>query len=427
MREFFKKIVLFLLQRFARRRMRKFKGKVICVTGSIGKTSIKEAIYTVLNTKFRVLKNPGNMNTEFGLPLAILKMESGYNSAMKWSYLVLKGFYKSWKKMYSEVLVVETGVDTPGDMDVLMSIVKPDFAVMNFIAPVHLEEGQFESLDQIFEEKKKLVDALGDEGIAVLNADDERIERLIKARPKRKTLTFGESADADFKATGAQESLEGVKFNLGIDGRRVEANIPVLGTHHVNVVLPAIAVGHAMGMEVEECLTALKRFELPPGRLNLIEGAVEGVSILDGSYNSSPRPCLKALKTLENLEPVKKSGRKIAVLGTMNELGKDSDKMHRKVAEHIAESCDILVTVGKGAEAFCEVAEEKGMKKIFKYTTTQEAIDDFKDKIKEYDIILVKGSQNNVRLERFVKAVMKHPDQASKLLVRQSRHWQKSL
>jgi len=426
MKEFFKKIVLFLLQRFARRRMKRFKGKVICVTGSVGKTSIKEAIYTVLNSQFRVLKNPGNMNTEFGLPLAILKMESGYNSAAKWSYLILKGFYKSWKKMYSEVLVVETGVDKPGDMDVLMSIVKPDVAVLNFITHAHLAEGQFESLDQIFEEKAKLVKALGDGGMAILNADDERIERLIKSRPKKKTLTFGKSADADFKATSIEESLEGVKFNLSAEGRRMEAAVPIIGAHHVNVILPAIACGRAMGMELEDCLVALKRFQLPAGRLNLVEGAEAGVSILDGSYNSSPKSSIKALETLGNLE-IKKGGRKIAVLGTMNELGKDAERLHGKVAEYIPENCDILVTVGKGAEVLYNIAEEKGMKKIFKYMTTQETIDNFKKEIKENDIILVKGSQNNVRLERFVKAVMKHPEQASTLLVRQSRHWQKSL
>lgn len=424
MKNLLKKLVLKSLQRSARRRMRKFKGKVICVTGSIGKTSMKEAIYVVLNSKFRVTRNPGNMNTDFGLPLAILGMESGYSSAIKWSYLVVKGYLKSFKKMYSEMLVVETGVDKPGDMDVLMSIVKPDVAVMNMVAPVHLEDGQFENLDEIFEEKAKLVKALPEDGYAILNIDDDRVKRLAAGRPKSKTVTFGVSPDADFKATGITESLEGIKFNLGAENHRVEVTLSILGKHNAVTILPAIICGVIMGMTIEEGIEALKRFKLPPGRMNLIEGAIDGVSIIDSSYNSSPKACIEALKTLAELKPAN-GGRRIAVLGTMNELGADSEKLHHEVGVGIPDCCDMLVTVGKGAEAFAEAAAEKGFKNIFKYFAVQEAIDDLKDKIKENDIILVKGSQNNVRLEKFVKAFMKFPDQAGELLARQGKSWQK--
>jgi UDP-N-acetylmuramoyl-tripeptide--D-alanyl-D-alanine ligase len=424
MKNMFKNIVLFLLKRFAKRRMKKFKGKVICVTGSVGKTSIKEAIYTVLNSKFRVMKNPGNMNTEFGLPLTILKMESGYSSAVKWSYLLLKGFYKSFRPMYGEVLVVETGVDKPGDMDVLLSIVKPDVAVMNLVAPVHLDEGQFSTLDEIFEEKSKLVKALNEDGFAVLNVDDERVKKLTGGRAKGKTHTFGENPEAMYKATSIEETLEGTSFNLSAEGRRIEAQIPVLGAHSVPVLLPAIVCGRIMGMTLEETLEAAKRMALPPGRLNLIECAVEGAVVVDSSYNSSPKSCVASLKTLSNLKP-RSGGRKIAILGNMNELGENAERLHKEVGAHIPDSCDILVTVGKMAKHFAEIAEDKGMKKIFQYTNTQECIAEFKDKIQENDIILVKGSQNNVRLERFVKEVMKYPEQASDLLVRQGKHWQK--
>lgn len=424
MKNFFKKIVLFLLQRFARRRLKKFKGKIVCVTGSIGKTSIKDAIYTVLNTKFRTLRNPGNMNTEFGLPLAILGLDSGYSSAAKWSWLVIKGFYKSLRPMYSEMIVVETGVDKPGDMDELMSIVKPDVAVMSLISPVHLNEGQFKDLDDIFEEKSKLVKALKDDGVAILNIDDERMATLVKGRNKKNTITYGESADADFKATGITEDLTGLTFNLNTEGRRIEAKVPILGKHHVNIVLPAIACGHVMGFTLEESLEALQRFKLPPGRLNLIEGSLDGVKIIDGSYNSSPTACIEALKTLGNLK-VGKGCRKIAVLGSMNELGYDSDKLHLEVASNIPVGLDILITVGKAAEIFSSVAAEKGIKQVLNYATSQEAVDGFADKIQGNDIILVKGSQNNVRLERFVKAIMKNPEMAGELLVRQGRYWQK--
>jgi len=424
MKNFFKKIVLFLLKKFAKIRIKKFKGKVIGVTGSVGKTTMKEAIYTVLNSNFRVVRNPGNMNTEFGLPLTILGLESGFKSATKWAYLLVKGFFKAFRQMYSEVLVVEMGVDKPGDMDVLLSIVKPDVAVIGPIAPVHLDTNQFKDLDEVFTEKAKLVYTLNDDGIAILAADDDRVVELRKGRPKSKTFTYGTAPDADYKATGVEQDLEGIRFNLTMEGRRIEVTVPILGKHHAVSVLPAIICGLYMGMAMGEVLEALKRFKLPPGRLNLIEGAKDGVVIIDSSYNSSPSSCIEALKTLADLTP-RSGGRKIAVLGDMNELGEDSERLHREVARHIPESCDVFVSVGRLAEIFADVAEEKGMKKVFRYKNVSELIEQFKDEIKENDLILVKGSQNNVRLERFVKEIMKYPEQAKGLLVRQTRAWQK--
>lgn len=424
MKDFFKKIVLFFLKKFAKKRMRRFKGKVICVTGSVGKTSTKEAIYTVLNAKFRVIKNKGSMNTEFGLPLTILHLDSGGSSAMKWLFLLVRAFLKSFKKMYSEILVVEMGVDSPGDMDVLLSIVKPDIAVMGPIAPAHLDEGQFKDTDAIFEEKAKLVHALSEDGIAVLTADDDRVVKLKKGRSKSKTFTYGTEVEADYKATGIEEDIEGIRFNLSTDGRRMEVIVPVLGQHHVSVILPAIICGLVMRIEVEEVIESLKRFRLPPGRLNLIEGAPEGSVIIDGSYNSSPKSCVEALRTLSGLKP-KSGGRKIAILGNMNELGENSDRLHRQVGKNIPDSCDVLVTVGKAAEGFADVAEEGGMKKVFRFKNVAEVVEGFKDKVQENDLVLVKGSQNNVRLERFVKEVMKFPEQSKDLLVRQGKNWQK--
>ena len=425
MKNLLKKIAFFILKRFAKRRVKKFKGTVIGVTGSVGKTSTKEAIYTILNTKFRVVKNRESMNTEFGLPLTILELDSGYSSAFKWSYLLIKGFFRSFRKMHSEVLIVEMGVDKPGDMDVLLSIVKPYIAVMGPIAPVHLAEGQFENLDKVFEEKSKLIHALPEDGIAVLYADDDRTSKLAKGRAKSKTFTFGTVPEADYKATSIEESLDGIKFNLNTEGRRDEIAVPILGKHHVNIILPAIICGLAMKMTLEEIVEALKRFRLPAGRLNLLPGIKEGSIIIDGSYNSSPKACVEALRTLAGLTP-KAGGRKIAILGTMNELGEDSERLHKEVGKSVPDSCNILVTVGTMAENFAEGAKEKGMKNIFKFKNVSETISEFRNKIKENDIVLVKGSQNNVRLEKFVKEIMKFPDQASGLIVRQGKYWQKN-
>jgi UDP-N-acetylmuramoyl-tripeptide--D-alanyl-D-alanine ligase len=422
MKKFFRKIVLYFLKKFAKKRLKNFKGKIIGITGSVGKTSTKEAVYTVLNSKFKVLRNEGSMNTEFGLPLTVLELESGFSSASKWVVLLIKALFRSIKPLYSEVLVVEMGVDKPGDMDELLSIVDVDVAIMGPVAPVHLAEGQFNNLDEIFEEKSKLVKALGDESIAILYADDDRVAELAKGRSKKKTFTYGSVPEADYKATSVEESIDGIDFNFSMEGRRVEMHVPILGKHHVTSVLPAVVCGFVMGMELEEILSAMERYNLPPGRLNLIEGAQEGAVIIDSSYNSSPKSCVEALKTLADLKP-KTGGKKIAILGNMNELGEKEEVLHKEVGRHIPNSCDILVTVGKAASYMADSAEENGLKKVFRYKNVSELIDDFKNKIGENDIVLVKGSQNNVRLERFVKEVMKFPEKAKELLVRQGKHW----
>jgi len=270
MKNFIKKIVLFVLRKYAKRKLKRFKGEVICVTGSIGKTGTKDAIFTVLNTKFKVLRNEESMNTDFGLPLAILGLKSGYRSSFKWAFLIIKGFFRSFTKMYEEVIVLEMGVDKPGDMSFLLSIIKPDIAVMGPISPVHMDDGQFKNLDEVFEEKSKMVKALDKDGVAVLYADDERTSKLTHGRSKNRTFTYGTTPDADFKATAVEETIDGLKFNLSMEGRRVEVFVPVLGKQHVGIILPAIICGLQLGLTLEETLLALQRFKLPPGRFNLI-------------------------------------------------------------------------------------------------------------------------------------------------------------
>ena len=424
MKNLLKKYVLFLLKKFAKRRLKKFKGTIICVTGSVGKTSTKEAIYTVLNTKYKVLRNKGSMNTDFGLPLTVLELDTGWKSIMKWSYLLLKALSKSYQKLHAEVVVVEMGVDKPGDMNALLSIVTPDIAIVGPVAPVHLDKHQFANVDEVFEEKSKLIKALPENGIAILYADDEKVLGLKRGRIQGKSFSFGTSPDADFKATAIEEDTSGIKFNLNTEGHRVEVQVPVLGKHHVNIILPAIICGIAMKMEIGEIVEAIKRFQLPPGRLNLIKGFKDDLTIIDSSYNSSPKACIEALKTLAGLKP-KGTGRRIAVLGNMNELGENSELLHAGVGEQIPEYCDVLATVGDAANIFADKAEAGGMKNIYRFKNVTELIGKFKDELKEGDIVLVKGSQNQVRLERFVKEIMKHPELAEETLCRQGRVWER--
>src|SRR3989339_1515423 len=217
MKKLLKKLILFILKRLAKRRMKKFTGKVIAITGSVGKTSTKEAIFAVLNSQFKVSRSQKSMNSEFGLILTILGIESGYSSAYKWTILLFKAFYNSFLKDHSEVLILEYGVDKKGDMDFLLSIVRPDIAVLTNVFPVHMNDDQFKTLDDIYNEKRKLVDGLKEHGVAILNIDNEYCAELAKKRGKKSTITYGKAENADFRATSVQIGRDGLNFILHYD------------------------------------------------------------------------------------------------------------------------------------------------------------------------------------------------------------------
>lgn len=402
-------------------RLKRFRGKIIGVTGSVGKSSTKEAIYTVLNTQFKVKKSKKNMNSDFGLLLTILDIESGFSSATKWSWFLLKGFFNCLMRDHSEILLLEFGIDKPGDMDFLVSVVKPDVAIITGISPVHMDDGQFETLDEIFKEKIKLVGALKDHGIAVINIDNDVLAGFAKKIGKKGAITFGKIREADFWASQVKQSLEGLDFILHHDNKRYNVHSSVIGDYQVYIIMPAIICATIMKMPIENALKAIEKYILPPGRMSVIPVINEAV-ILDSSYNASPEAVKKALETLSE---VAGNRRKIAVLGNMNELGKHSQIMHEMIGEIVPGCADVLITVGDLAVIFAEKAKEKGMseKNIFSFKTSLEAAGFLADKIKKNDIILVKGSQNNVRLERFVKALMVNPEQAKELLIRQEPAW----
>jgi len=422
MKRIFRGIVLWLLKKLAKRRLKKFRGKIIGVTGSIGKTSTKEAIFSVLNSQFKVKKTNKSMNSEFGLPLTILDVDSGYSSAIKWSYILFKAIYHSLLRDHSEILLLELGVDKPGDMDFLTSVVVPDIAVFTNVFPVHLDKGQFDTLKDIFEEKSKLIHSLKKGGHAVLNMDNEYTKFLAKRGTKYKWVTFGKDNDSQYKASDVHLSEDGVSFVLRLNNKYYEVKSKVLGEYHVYVLLPAIICGVLMGMRIEDSIKALERYSLPPGRLSVIPGINESV-ILDSSYNSSPEPLKEAMQVLTEIAGDK---RRIAVLGSMNELGEKSAELHESIGEIIPQYVDILLTVGQEAKLFAKKALENGLKNdnVFSFETASDAAQFFKEKIKKGDTILVKGSQNKVRLERFLKEVMAFPEDAKKLLVRQEDVWQ---
>lgn len=403
----------------AKRRLKKFRGKIIGVTGSVGKTSTKDAIYTVLNSRFRVKRTKKNMNFDLGMLLTILDIDSGFSSATKWSWYILKAFFHSLFRDHTEILILEYGIERKGGMDFLTSVAKPDIAVITHISPVHLDEGQFKDVEEILEEKTKLAKSMREHGIAVLNIDNEWLASYAKKRGRKGTITYGKDKEADFWASQVKQSLEGLEFILHHDHKRYDVKANVIGEYQVYTILPAIICGTLMGIAIEDCIAAASRYVLPPGRMSVIPG-IEGSVILDSSYNSSPEAMKEALKTLGAMAGER---RKIAVIGNMNQLGGQSKVLHKMIGELVPEYADILLTVGAEAAVVAAAAKEKGMDEsnVFCFKTSLDAADFLKSKIKKGDMILAKGSQDNVRMENLVKALMENPEDANKLLVRQEK------
>lgn len=421
-----KKAVLWMLEALVAWRLGKIKPEIVGVTGSVGKTSTKEAIYAVL-TGHRTQKS---YNTEFGVMLAILEQESGYSSPLKWLIAMVRAFFSTLflEPPYYRTLIVEMGADKPGDIEYLVKHLPPKIGVLTAVKPVHLAEGQFKNVEDVLEEKSKLLRALHADGWAVVNADDSRVMGVVhpvNGGPKLKchVLSVGMSSKADLRAKEVESGLQGLKFTLSYEDRTHTLHFPhLLGEHQIYVVLPAIAAGFLHGLSITDIMERLRNFKLPPGRMNILEG-VNGSIIIDSSYNASPETMVAALQVLAGI-PVG-SGRKIAALGSMNELGKSAEREHRKIGKMLPTVCDVLVTVGGEARWFAEEAITHGLLRgsVFSFDSSMEAGNFLRQNIAKGDVILAKGSQNGIRMEHCVATLLAHPEEAAHVLPRQDSYW----
>ena len=418
MKVIFRTIIGALLAFKARSYLKTNRVQVIAVTGSVGKTSTKEAIYKLLCSKFDVYSSKKSFNTEFGLSLAVLQEEeSGFSSPLAWLKILWRVFFQK-KKIYKKV-ILEMGADKPGDIKKLTKIAPPKIAVVTNVRPVHLAEGQFSNIEAIAKEKSMLVRALPKEGMAILNNDDEHVRHMQTVAGK---FTYGIHDTAILMAEDIKAGAKDLKFKATYQGQTGEFVVPVIGEFQVYVLLPAIAVGLQLGMKLGECASALSDFQLPSGRMNPIAG-VNRSQIIDSSYNASPTTVATALDVLAEI----KSSRKIAALGTMNELGEMTHEAHVEIGKKAAQVADVLVAVGHEAPTIKRGALEAGMKEsdVFTFFDSEEAGNFLKDRLKPDDLVLVKGSQNKVRMERLVKLIMKEPHKADQLLCRQGKVWEK--
>ncbi|MBU1557558.1 UDP-N-acetylmuramoyl-tripeptide--D-alanyl-D-alanine ligase [Patescibacteria group bacterium] len=423
MKKIFKKIIVSILTLEARLVLKKYKPKIVAVTGSVGKTTAKDSIYTVLSASFFVRKSEKSFNSEIGVPLSVLGCQNGGNNPAIWFKDIFEGLLLIlFKNHYPKWLVLEVGADHPGDIVNIARWLKPDIAVITRFAeiPAHVEF--FSSPKDIIKEKKQLAKYLKKDGFLILNYDDEDVLSM-KNEFNKKTVTYGlnEGADVMGSNTGVlyeNNKASGVTFKANHKGSCVPVNTKgILGITHIYPALAAIAVGSTQGLNVVEMSQSLSgEHKAQPGRMRLIDGIKDSL-IIDDSYNSSPLAVQTALETLSEIET---NGRKIAVLGDMMELGKYTVDSHKKIGELSAGICDILVTVGVRSKDTAKGALGKKMtkKNVIEFEDSKKAGEYLKKIIEKGDVILVKGSRWAMRMEKTVEEIMAEPERADKLLVR---------
>ncbi|MCA9364157.1 UDP-N-acetylmuramoyl-tripeptide--D-alanyl-D-alanine ligase [Candidatus Kaiserbacteria bacterium] len=426
MKELFKKIVIAILTFEAKLLIRRTKPKIVAITGSVGKTSVKDAVYQVLKDHTHTRKSEKSFNSEIGVPLSVLGLRNAWHSPVRWFKNILDGALLILHPgAYPKVLVLEVGVDRPGDMDVLTSWIKPDVVVLTRLpeVPVHVEF--FDSPEAVRQEKRKLVEALVPDGVFVYNHDDERVCAVAEGTPQQR-IGYGVGEGADCRAEKEAITYEGGRptgYTFTLTQGGASANCVVqesLGGQHAYNYAAAVAVGSVFGVAITDAAQALSENCTPPGRMRLLRGNKD-TTIIDDTYNASPVAVERSLQSLKEVKGVK---RRIAVLGDMMELGQYSIAEHERIGGVAASCVDVLVTIGVRARGIASGARAKGLseKNVVQFDDANSAGRALLQMLEAGDIVLVKGSQS-IRAERTVEILMAEPERATELLVRQGTAW----
>ncbi len=455
MKQWLKSLVVLVLQWEAKMVLRKYNPKVVAITGSVGKTSTKDAVYAVLSKKYHTRKSEKSFNSELGVPLTILGLGNAWGNPLHWIQNVIDGLsLVVTTHQYPEWLVLEVGADRPGDIRSLANWIKVDVAIITRLpeVPVHVEF--FDSVEAVIEEKASLMDAVRPGGAILLYADDERTRKLEQRlpAPDAQIVLFGfeketdvwvsrfevvreEPArpDAGHSGEGPHAWPIGMRAHITINGE--SAPVEILGSLGTHAFLPAVAAaaaGSVLGLSMQEIVAGIESYDPPPGRVRLLPG-IKGTLIIDDTYNASPAATTAALDALALALPRRASadlsisqGRRVAVLADMMELGRMSVDEHRKIGIKAAKVADLLIVVGIRSRDTAMAAWDSGMpeQNILQFENAEQAGRELQGMIQEGDAILVKGSQS-MRMERVVVEIMQEPERAGELLVRQDAEWKK--
>jgi len=386
----------------------RYKPLVIGITGSVGKTSTKEAIYTVLKNKFRVERNVFNLNTEIGMPLTIIKGKDAKRNIFLWFY---NFFHALWlfifkTKKYPEILVLEMSEDAPGMIKYLANLARPKIGVITTIGdpPVHLE--YYKNTNQLIEEISYLPQNLTLSDTMILNADNALVLGF-KDKTVAKVFSYGFSEYSDIKATDYKlinvDDLKniGMIFRLEASGSFVPVKIEgVFGKAQIYALAAAAAVGLSLDMNLVEISEAMLDYKVVKGRTRFIPG-IKNTWILDDSYNACPDSVRAALDVLKEIP----ANRKIVVLGDMKELGVNSKQAHMEIGRNIADIAEVFIAVGEEMIFAKEIIDNEYLNiKTFWFEDSKQAKESLKEIMKKDDLVLVKGS-HSMEMEKITEYI----------------------
>lgn len=350
--------------------------KVVGITGSVGKTSTKEIIASVLSEKYKVLKTLGNFNNELGLPLTIFRLREE-----------------------DEVAVLEMGINHFGEMHRLSKVARPDFCVITNIGQCHLEF--LGDRDGVLRAKSEIFDFLAEDGKIILNGDDDKLASVVDVQGKKPTF-FGLESQREIHAEQVESlGLKGVKCRIFVGDESFEVTIPIPGAHMVLNALAATAVGTSMGMTLEQIKRGIEKLESLSGRFHIIEK--NGITVVDDCYNANPVSMKASLGVLKDA-----LGRKVAVLGDMGELGEQEKELHAQVGT-FAGTLDIqmCVCVGELSQYLADAAKKENPDlEVYRMKTVEEALEKLPGLIRTGDNVLVKAS-HFMHFEKIVDALTK--------------------
>ena len=357
---------------------RQWPGELVAVTGSMGKTTTKEFAAQVLQSRFSVYRTPGNYNNLFGLPLALLGLDTGH-----------------------DIGIFEMGMSARGEIAEMCRIAAPTVGILTNIAPVHL--AFFDSIEDIAQSKGELVEALPPGGTLIFNADDSLVRR-IAARFAGLKISFGLSDGADIRAERIQiTGLEETRFRLSCAGMVHEATMPFAGAHYVMNALAGLALGARFSVEPERMIESLAALQQPAMRGQIVRFK-EGFTVIDDSYNSNPRALMQMIEVLSGMPSF---ARRILVAGEMLELGKESAALHFECGSFAANrKLDIVLGIRGDAREIVRGAVESGLpaSQAHFFPDSDAATAFVAGQLREQDLALIKGSRG-VQMERIVRGL----------------------
>lgn len=354
------------LQEYASYKRSTIKVPVIAITGSAGKTSTKDMLASVLSTKYKTFKSKQNFNNEIGCPLMITEYQD------------------------EEVVVLEMGTSALGEISVLSNIARPNIAIVTNVGTAHI--GILGSRENILKAKMEILEGMEEDGTLIINNDNDLLHKYYEENKNtRKIVTFGIENESDIMPSNIEYGETSSTFSY--DGTVI--NVPFAGTHFIYNTLASIAVCKILGISVENVNEGLKNVDMSKNRMEIIKK--DNVTIINDAYNANAEAMKYAIKNLSMYD-----GRKIAVLGSMLELGDYTKELHEGVAASLIDNkIDVVISIGKEMEYLYDYLKNNGYKENYHFESLEEIVEFLKQNKKENDTILIKGS-NGMKLFNIV-------------------------